>query len=69
MEKLFSSIKDVDDMEANSQGGKVVGENADFHYKLVYYYYANDLKFYHRLLERFNPDGKTWEEISWLKKQ
>ena len=40
--------------------------NPDLAQKMVYYYYADDLKFYHRLLERFNPDGKTWDEISWL---
>jgi len=35
----------------------------------LYYYYYHDIKFYYDLVEKFNPHGNNWNEISWLRKQ
>ena len=43
-------------------------QSTDSHKWLVYYYLAEDLKFYHQLIDKFNTKGNNWEEVSWLKR-
>lgn len=47
---------------------ELFADSNESHKWLVYYLFADDLKFYHTLIENFNPNGATWDEISWLSK-
>jgi hypothetical protein len=61
-QKLYNLIERIffsDDFEPVHEGFR----------EQLYYFYAEDLKFYHQLIRKFNPNGSTWDEISWLREK
>jgi len=83
VEKLLENQKISISVSRNDNGYRVADENKKKIYNIIqkilndeiteggmtriYHYYADDLKFYNRLIEKFNSAGKSWNEISWLK--
>lgn len=77
MEKNYISVMDKWATAANANISSSYKKKLEFRIKEMFEenpsqeildYLAPDVELYNNVIERFNPCGKTWDEISWLRK-